>query len=437
MALAETQMTTGPVAPYIAAVQEDRLSAAEWHASCLKQIEATEADINAWVYLNRAPSQGLATSPSTGRLAGLPIGLKDIIDTSDMPTRLGSPIFADRQPEQDADITGLLRQEGACILGKTVTTEFAFLQPSVTCNPHHTRYSPGGSSSGSAAAVAAGHVPVAVGSQTGGSVIRPASFCGVFGFKPSQGRFPRGGMLQTSQTLDHPGLFARTLDDIGLVGDVLTASDSSSLYQAATGGHNFTPHFIYSPALYADDITDDARSICADAADRLGRYCSQRDLAAELHPFQQAHTTIYQAEYAQNIAPLIAEQPQLASPETHQMISAGMAVSASVLEQAYQLRERALEVMSALLADQHVLILPSATAEAPHLDEGHTGNPACSKLSSLCGLPCLSLPRLGGRRLTGSNGLPVGIQLIGRRGCDEHLFAAAYWLDQFCHSDQT
>ena len=199
------------------------LSSVDLVQSCLDQISKTDNEINAWAYLDsknalkqaeqcdRLRKEGKAIGP----LHGVPVGLKDVIDTTDMPTQLGTPIFEGHQSYKDARIVERLRESGAVIMGKTVTTELAFMHPSKTRNPHDFNRTPGGSSSGSAAAVAANHVPIAVGTQTNGSVIRPASFCGTYGFKPSSGTIPRSGVLQTSQTLDQVGCFGRSLAVLG------------------------------------------------------------------------------------------------------------------------------------------------------------------------------------------------------------------------------
>ena len=217
----------------VKAIASGRLSSVDLVKSCLAQITETDASIEAWAHMDAEGALAQAAEcdrirkagMGIGPLHGVPVGLKDIIDTSDMPTERGTPIFANRQPSADARIVELLREAGAVIMGKTVTTELAFVHANQTRNPNNPDYSPGGSSSGSAAAVAACHVPLAVGTQTNGSVIRPASFCGTFGFKPSRGVISRDGILQTSDTLDQVGCFARSLEDVALLTDVLGSYD--------------------------------------------------------------------------------------------------------------------------------------------------------------------------------------------------------------------
>src|SRR5262245_61852085 len=202
-------------------------------AGCRGRVRAVDADVEGWAFLDpeHALAQGRAADAARreghpiGPLHGVPVGVKDIIDTADMPTENGSPLYAGRAPARDATVVTMLRAAGAVVMGKTVTTEFATYTPGKTRNPHNAAHTPGGSSSGSAAAVAAGMVPLALGSQTNGSVIRPASFCGVYGFKPTHGLIPRHGVLRTSRTLDTIGVFARTLDDIALLAESVMGHD--------------------------------------------------------------------------------------------------------------------------------------------------------------------------------------------------------------------
>nr|MDJ0613101.1 amidase [Rhizobiaceae bacterium] len=214
-------------------IQEGWLSCVDLATACLDQIELTEPQLNAWAHRDRDRVLSQAEKlddirrqgKPIGRLHGIPIGLKDIIDTADFPTERGSPIFKGRQPSEDARIVQRLREEGAILLGKTATTELAFVHPCSTCNPHNPAHTPGGSSSGSAAAVAGYHTPLSIGTQTNGSVIRPASYCGTYGFKPTRGIIPRTGVLQTSKSLDQIGVFGRSLEDVALLAEVLGCYD--------------------------------------------------------------------------------------------------------------------------------------------------------------------------------------------------------------------
>ncbi len=214
-------------------IREGRITSAELVRDCLKRIDEVDADIEAWAFLDRDHAMRQAEAAdahrkqgrAVGPLHGVPVGIKDIFDTGDMPTELGSPLWAGRTPRRDAAAVARLRAAGAVIMGKTVTTEYAYFTPGKTRNPHDPARTPGGSSSGSAAAVAAHMVPGAIGSQTNGSVIRPAAFCGVVGFKPTHGLIPRSGALLLSRTLDHVGVFARTVEDAALLAEILAGFD--------------------------------------------------------------------------------------------------------------------------------------------------------------------------------------------------------------------
>src|SRR4029453_9672143 len=214
-------------------VREGVMSSEQWVGACLERVREVDGGVQAWAFLDpvhalaqaRAADELKMSGGPIGPLHGVPVGLKDIIDTADMPAENGSVLHAGRTPSRDAAVVTMLRAAGAVIMGKTVTTEFATRHPGKTRNPHNPAHTPGGSSSGSAAAVAAGMVPLALGSQTTGSTIRPASYCGVYGVKPTHGLIPRHGMLRLSRTLDHVGLFARTIDDIALLLEELAAHD--------------------------------------------------------------------------------------------------------------------------------------------------------------------------------------------------------------------
>ncbi|MGI9462770.1 MAG: amidase [Aestuariivirgaceae bacterium] len=214
-------------------IRDGLISSEELVRACLDRIAETDGGIKAWVHLDqdqaldqaRAMDRIRQAGLPVGPLQGVPVGIKDIYDTANLPTECGTKIYKDRRPGADAAVIARLREAGAVIMGKTHTTEVAFLHPTITANPHNLEHTPGGSSSGSAAAVAAGHVPLAIGSQTNGSTIRPASFCGIYGFKPTRGIISRTGCLKTSETLDQVGVFARTLEDAALLADVLAGYD--------------------------------------------------------------------------------------------------------------------------------------------------------------------------------------------------------------------
>jgi Asp-tRNA(Asn)/Glu-tRNA(Gln) amidotransferase A subunit family amidase len=413
------------------AVAEFRLTPAQICAEHLENIARTDSDIDAWVWHDPTAALSQAGRIDAGLpLSGVTVGLKDIIDSNDMPCCLGSALFAGRQPRIDAVLVQKLRAAGALIMGKTRTTEFAYLQRCETRNPHDSRFSPGGSSSGSAAAVGAGHVTLAIGSQTGGSVIRPAAYCGVYGFKPSFEAISRTGVLQTSQTLDHIGIFARHLVDIARLGDVVM-TDNAGLETACQQSDTACPHFLWVEGMFANDIEGYMAERVSQLASLLGGHAEQFDLRAFLDELQQAHSVIYDYEYAQNIGPMIAGKQAGVSEFTSQTVARGNRLSEADYHSAMNIRQQGIKTFTDLLSGGKMLLLASATGQAPLFEEG-TGNPACSKFTSLCGLPALTLPYLEGIDLRGPDGLPLGIQLVGAPANDDGVISAAGWLEAYC-----
>ena len=398
----------------------------------LASIHISEPQLQVWEMLDEAMIRKQASHLKTELpLSGVPVGIKDIIDCADIPCRWGSALFQSRIPDKDAQVIAQLKAAGALILGKTRTTEFAYLQYCQTRNPQNFAYSPGGSSSGSAAGVAAGHMPVALGSQTGGSVIRPAAYCGVFGFKPSFERISRKGVLQTSQSLDHLGVFARYLEDVALVCDVLFSSEHKGLLSASLQASHTSPQFIWDQNLLADQIETYAYQPIHQLAAKTDFPLQTEALDSVIQHFNAVHSVIYDVEYAQNIAPLIQSSPSAASKYTQETVERGSKISASDYDVALAERAKAQAFFTAKLGKTHFLLLPSATSQAPLFEAG-TGNPACSKFTSLCGLPAITVPRLQGIHLNGPDGLPLGVQIVGAFGNDAGVIAAAKWLAEYC-----
>ena len=412
-------------------VSQGRRSATQICAHHLDIIAKTDADIDAWVWHDAEAVLAASNTIASGLpLSGVPVGLKDIIDSTDMPCCLGSSLFAGRRPSKDAELVTRLRMAGALIMGKTRTTEFAYLQKCETRNPHDRRFSPGGSSSGSAASVAAGQVALAIGSQTGGSVIRPAAYCGVYGFKPSVEAISRAGVLQTSQTLDHIGIFARHLGDIARLGDVIM-TDDANLEAAYHAPNDDAPTFLFVEGMFADDIDPYMSARISELVHKLSGHTHHIAIQPFLDSLQDAHSVIYDAEYAQNIGPLLAGRTEGVSDFTLKTIQRGEQVSASDYEAAMALRQQGIDMFSEMLTGGNVLIMASATGQAPLFEAG-TGNPACSKFTSLCGLPAITLPHLDGLDLRGPDKLPLGVQLVGAPNADASVISAARWLEAHC-----
>nr|WP_306265943.1 amidase [Pararhizobium sp. IMCC3301] len=421
-------------------IREGRLSSVDLVKSCLARIAQTDPTIQAWAHLD--PDQALSQAAemdrirraglSLGALHGVPVGLKDIIDTSDMPTQLGSPAFEARQPDRDAAIVDRLRDAGAVIMGKTVTTEFAFLNPSRTRNPHDPARTPGGSSSGSAAAVAAHHVPLAIGTQTNGSVIRPASFCGVYGFKPSRGVISRRGVLQTSVSLDQVGVFARTLPDAALLAEALAGHDSidpASLPRprpAMTKGVAeevpVEPDLAFFELPFHDRLTTDGREGLDTVIDALGERVLRLRPADAMANLVAVQATIHEFELCLHLAETFDAHWDKVSPLLQGVVARGRKISQDQYQDALGVKASAEVFFADFFTEFDAIIAPCATGEAPAIDDG-TGDPIFCTLWTLAGLPSLSLPLL-----VGENQMPIGVQLIGPAEKDDRLLRSATWL---------
>ena len=304
----------------VVAIASGRLSSVELVKSCLARIAETDGAIKAWAFLDEGAALAQAAECdririaglATGPLHGIPVGLKDIIDTARMPTQRGSAIFEGRQTDHVARLVELLREAGAVIMGKTVTTELAFVHANETRNPHNPDHTPGGSSSGSAAAVAAQHVPLAIGSQTNGSVIRPASFCGVFGFKPTRGVISRDGLLQTSVSLDQVGCFGRSLADVALLTDAISGYDQRDVVSFARPRPNMsagaaadapvTPALAWFDLPFNDRLSGDALDGIDAVLEILGPSVERMAAADTLSDLVAVQATIHEYEIAQHQA---------------------------------------------------------------------------------------------------------------------------------------
>jgi Asp-tRNA(Asn)/Glu-tRNA(Gln) amidotransferase A subunit family amidase len=316
---------------------------------------------------------------------------------------------------------------GAAILGKTVTTEFAFMQKSITHNPHNLAHSPGGSSSGSAAAIAAGQVELAIGTQTGGSVIRPASYCGVHALKPTRGTISLEGVLQTSQTLDQVGVFARNLNYLARLGSVVTnqpdLEDGLNRLAAAP------PRILYLDGLYGARVEGYVHEGLRKIATALPTHIDIMPAPeAQVARYLETHKTIYDFEICQNIGPLMNSHESQMSAEILAAIKRGQKVAISDYEKALMERDEAALYFEGLLAGYDGLLTASATGEAPFFEEG-TGDSICNCLWSLTGYPCISLPISGRFQISGPKRLGVGVQLTATTGRDRDLLGLACWLE--------
>jgi Asp-tRNA(Asn)/Glu-tRNA(Gln) amidotransferase A subunit family amidase len=415
-------------------------SAMELCEAYLQRIGTHEPKIGAFAFFDETLARAAAkavddyrgTGRSLGQLHGLPVGVKDIIDTADLPTENGTVIDAGRRPGRDAEIVRRLRQAGAIVMGKTVTTELAFLTPAKTRNPHELNHTPGGSSSGSAAAVAAGMVPLAMGSQTYGSVIRPASFCGVVGFKPTFGLISRTGVRPLAPTLDTVGVFARTVADAALIADALAGHDPADpdtsllppprMLEVALTEPPVTPAIAFVKTPVWDEADAATKEAFGELVTILGKSCKEVTLPDVFREWAGAHRALMLAGMARNLEPYYRRAKEKLSTGLRTLIEDGMKVTAVDYLTAVDWREALNNGLEQLFDRYDAILTPSAPGEAPRGLES-TGNPIFNGLWTLCGTPAISLPLL-----QGPNNLPVGVQLIGRRGEDGRLLRTAGWL---------
>src|SRR5262247_526145 len=405
--------------------------------ACLERIAEREPQVLAWEYLDPdqviARARALDKGALSGPLIGVPFGVKDIIDTFDMPTAYGSPIYAGHRPRRDAACVAMSRKAGGLVMGKTVTTEFAVNYPGKTRNPFDPARTPGGSSSGSAAAVADGMVPLALGTQTTGSTIRPASFCGVYGLKPTHGLIPRHGMFQLSRSLDHVGLFARSVEDLALLLEELAAHDERDPdsrpraripYRAlAAEEPPLTPMLGFVKTSFWDRVAADAREAFGGLVEQLGDRVEEVELVTPLDEVIEWQRVIGGAEIAINLRREYETGRDKLSGALRARIEHGRDVRAlDYLAALGRVPELTASLTELFEQRYDALITPAAFGTAPKGLES-TGDPAFCALWTLCGMPALNVPLL-----QGANGLPLGVQLVGARHRDARLLRTARWL---------
>ena len=422
------------------AIRDGATSSEEVVQACLARIREAEPQVQAWQFLDpdhalaqaRARDADRREGRATGPLHGVPVGIKDIIDTADMPTEDGTVLHAGRTPAHDAAVVAMLRTAGAVIMGKTVTTECAYFHPGKTRNPHHPEHTPGGSSSGSAAAVAAGMVPLALGSQTNGSVIRPAAFCGAYGFKPTHGLVPRHGILKLSRTLDHVGLFARTLDDLALLAEQIVGFDERDPdtrpsaripFQAiAAAEPPLAPllAFVKGPAW--ERAEEQTKEAFAELVEELGDRVVEVDLPATAQRALDWHRTIMEAEMAANFDLEWEKGRGKLSGKLRDLLARGREASALEYQKAVARIPILYDGFGEIFERCDAILTPAAPGTAPKGLES-TGDPSFCTLWTLLGTPAVNLPLM-----RGTNGLPLGVQLVGPRHDDARLLRTARWL---------
>jgi Asp-tRNA(Asn)/Glu-tRNA(Gln) amidotransferase A subunit family amidase len=434
-----------------AAIDEGVLTSRELVEACLARIDQLEPTIGAWAQLDReialqqaaAADRFRASGLVTGPLHGLPVGIKDIIDTADYPTERGTVLHQGRQPTQDATLVSLLKEAGAIILGKTVSTEMAVYAPGKTRNPHNPAHTPGGSSSGSAAAVSAAMVPLSVGTQTNGSIIRPASYCGVYGFKPSFGRISRHGVLEQSPPLDTVGVFARDLTDLAMIADVLMRYDAQDsamtpiappciarvMAQEVPSDQHFA--FVRTPVWdQVEQVTRDGLRELIDAANqRLDKTIEILDLPDAYAALHEDHRRVMERDIARSFADEYRRGKDQLSDVLREMIERGQKVSDSEYDNALKMKQEYSAYLAEIYDEYDAIITPATPGPAPAGIDA-TGSPVMNTIWTFCGRPALSVPLLQDEQ-----GLPIGVQIVGARDDDARLFRSTRWLLDVLQND--
>lgn len=414
-----------------AAIRAGQLSARTYAERCIRRIEAREAEVKAWVAFDAERALRLAAACDARRgdeddtpLHGVPIGVKDLFATADLPTQMGSPLYAGHRTAHDAAVVSRLQRAGAYVMGKTVTAELAFMHPGVTTNPWNAAHTPGGSSSGSAAAVAAGFVPLAIGTQTNGSVIRPAAYCGIVGFKPTAGTVPGGGCFVFSPTLDQVGVFANDVADAALFAAVLM--DEPSLQGAAVASAR-VPRLAALARFSWCETAPEAAAHFEATLQRLeaaGAIVDRIELPSALADAQAVHRCIMRYEAARELMQARAQQAELLSPVLREAVDEGAAFEVTQYRDALARRAAMAEAADDLCADYDAVLSPPAADAAPRGLQS-TGDPSFATLWTLVGVPSISIPSGWSQA-----GLPFGLQLAVANGADAALLGIARWCEE-------
>ena len=423
-------------------IRAGELSARDYVRACLDRIDQWDGSINAWSHINsslalqqaESVDERLRTGEGVGVLAGIPIGVKDIFNTRDLPTQMGSPIWKDFQPGNDARVVHSCRMAGGVVLGKTVTAEFAVHTPGPTKNPHNPEYMPGTSSSGSAAAVAAYMTPLALGTQTAGSTIRPASYCGIYGFKPSFGLIPRTGMLKTTDSLDTVGFFARNVDDLSLMFEAIRVHGPD--YPISNAAFSDPARRTKGDRPWRVAVVRGPKWDCAEkyAQKSLLRYADQlsqlddivvdyRDLPPSFSEAHEVHSIIYDRTLAYYFKEEFKERT-LISGIMYEIIERGNGISLDQYKNALDRQNQLARELDYLLCDHCDVVLGLSTGGEPLRGLDSVDRPDACLVWTLCGVPAISLPVFAG-----PHGLPFGAQVVSRRFNDYLLLEFVRFLE--------
>ena len=424
-------------------IKNSELTSVELCEKYIERIYEFEKEVKAWAFFDKkillekakeADDYRRSGKP-IGFLHGIPVAVKDIVGTVEMPTECGTSIRKGKSYSQNAEIIDLLISEGAIVMGKTATSELAFLGPPKTTNPHDYSRTPGGSSSGSAASVASYMAPLSIGSQTGGSVIRPASYCGVVGYKPTYGLISRNGVLRTSQTLDHIGMFGRNVEDVALLAKALIKKDNQDLASIHYSSENilaetkkgplFEPKFIFYKTNHWKMIEKKSR----DAFEyfiKSFKNIEVFDIPSYFKDIHKYHQVIHETDLANNFSIYYKKFKSKLSKYMQDAISRGNKYSAKEYAEAIDFRKQSYESYKEVFEDYHGVLMPSSPGVAPKGLKS-TGTAEFNKVWSYLGTPCISLPLL-----EGENKLPLGVQLIGDKYDDHRFLGVARWLEKEC-----
>ena len=425
-------------------IRNSDLNSVDLCKSYIEQINKFEKDVKAWAHFDKKlllekaeeADEHRRSGKSVGPLHGIPVALKDIIGTYDMPTECGTVLRKGKTESQNAEIVDLLKSAGALIMGKTNTSELAFLAPPETKNPHDYSRTPGGSSSGSAAVIASHMAPLSIGSQTGGSVIRPASYCGVVGYKPSYGLISRNGVLRTSYHLDHIGVFGKTVEDVALLAKVLIKKDSYDkatihyssefMLEECKKGPMFDPKFIFYKTESWKKIDKKSRESFEFFIKSFKKNIEIFDTPSYFKDIHKYHQIIHETDLANNFSVYYKKFKKKLSKYMLNAISNGNKYTSREYAEAIDFMKRSYESYEEVFEDYHGVLSPSSPGVAPKGLKS-TGTAEFNKVWSFLGTPCISLPLL-----EGENNLPLGIQLIGNKYDDHRFLGVAKWLEKEC-----
>ena len=427
-----------------AQLREGEISSVEVCSQYIERIGKFEKDVKAWSHFNKklllekaaeADEHRISGKP-LGLLHGLPVAVKDIIGTLDMPTECGTTIRKKMTASQDSEVVNLLKVAGAIIMGKTETTELAYFHPGRTTNPHDYKRTPGGSSSGSAAAVAAYMAPLSIGSQTNGSTIRPASYCGVVGYKPSYGLISRYGILKQSDKLDQVGLFGKSVEDVALLARVLIKKDlfdpatihysAEDMMDVCRKGPLFDPKFIFYKTKNWKNIDKESQKSFEIFIKTFKKNIEVFDTPSYFDDIPKYHKIIHETDMANNFQLYYKKYKKKLSKEMVSAIERGLKNSATEYAEAIDFMKRSYDSYKEVFEDYHGVLTPASSGVAPK-GLGNTGSPEFSTVWTYLGLPSISLPLL-----TGKNDLPLGIQLIGDKHDDLRFLGVASWIEKNC-----